>query len=522
MANESFLFVPYHAGRQNSADVKLATSEARSHAAAVSRQRRDNKRSKGQLNQQNSTSVSTISVRTITASDAAAVSGGTQHNDGSPEDSSSSSSSSRPAHSNGASKRRQYMRAMQFSWRAGYASSDFKIIGGTRTDPFGYVPSTNYGRAVVDYFWQVISPVNQPIYAIFNVTNIFTSYWMELMRHEDYMPAGLAMVGAMMEKMSRSDNRPSREVRANQASAVARLQKKYKDSMDAGRNGMDDIAIITVLALASLARFLGDMGAYETHRLNMREMVRVRGGMNALGQSGLTKCVLQQYDSFWVFETEGTPLFSATRPEHIPVYPAFPLSEDLRDIFTKLPAGFQLLVIKGKISVELFDVLGRAVDASNSGILVLAPGNMNHTKMRKYNDFVEALPCLSTPDSAKTTIEKDICLATLLYCFHSFTAARSSVSLYAASRTELTRLLLRTNEQAYSLPEQECLYWICAVCVDSWRQGGVSSPLLPQGVALLPTLKRLKAGSASTNVLQKFLHNRELLDGCDRYLTTTS
>ncbi|KAK5098549.1 hypothetical protein LTR70_002762 [Exophiala xenobiotica] len=503
MADESFLFVPYHAGRQSSADVKLATSEARSHAAAVSRQRRDNKRSKGQLNQQNSRSVSTISIRSITAPDAAAVSGGNQHNDDSPEDSSSSSSS--PAHSNGALKRRQYMRVMQFSWRAGYVSSDFKVIGGTRTDPFGYVPSTHYGRAVVDYFWQVISPVNQPIYAIFNVTNIFTSYWMELMRHEDYMPAGLAMVGAMMEKMSRSDSRPSREVRANQASAVARLQKKYKDSMDAGRNGMDDIAIITVLALASLARFLGDMGAYETHRLNMREM-----------------CVLQQYDSFWVFETEGTPLFSATRPEHIPVYPAFPLSEDLRDIFIKLPAGFQMLVMKGKISVELFDVLGRAVDASNSGVSVLAPGNMNHTKMRKYNDFVEALPCLSTPDSAKTTIEKDICLATLLYCFHSFTAARSSVSLYAASRTELTHLLLRTNEHAYSLPEQECLYWICAVCVDSWRQGGASSPLLPRGVALLPILKRLKAGSASTNVLQKFLHNQELLDGCDRYLTMTS
>lgn len=281
---------------------------------------------------------------------------------------------------------------------------------------------------------------------------------------------------------------------------------------------MDDIAIITVLALASLARFLGDLKTYETHRRNMQQMVRSRGGLSALGHDGLVKCVLQQYDSFWVFETEGIPLFSDSRPEHIPVYPAFPLSEDLREIFVKLPAGFQSLILKGKVSVELFDVLGRVVDASTSGVHALTPGNMNHSELRQYNDFVEALPCLGTPDSLKTTIEKDLCLAILLYCFHSFTTARSSVSLYAASRTELTRLLLQVDEQRHPPPEQECLYWICAVCVDSWRKNGPSSPLLPQGAALLPILKRLKNGSASTNVLQKFLYNQELLDGCDRYL----
>jgi len=412
------------------------------------------------------------------------------------------------------------MRAMQFSWRAGNVASDLKIIGGTRTDPFGYAPQSDYGRAVVDYFWQVISPVNQPIYAIFDVTNIFTSYWMELMSHEDYVYAGLAMVGAMMQKASRPDSGPSSDVKANKASAIARLRKKHKDALSTGRNTMDDIAIIAVLALASLSRFLGDLDAYQMHRRSMREMVRVRGGLDALGHDGIVKCVLQQYDSFWVFETDGTPLFSDSRPEHIPVYPAFPLSEDLREIFTKLPAGFQSLILKGKVSVELFDVLGRMVDASTSGVLALVPGNMNHTKLRRYNDFVAALPCLGTQDPTKTTIEKDLCLAILLYCFHAFTTARSSVSLYAASRTELTRLLLHLDENRYSLPERECLYWICAVCVDSWRTKGPSSLLLPQGAALQPILKRLKSGSPSNNILQKFFYSQELVYACDRYLAT--
>ena len=511
MAKESFLFVPYRAGRQSQTDVKLVNSDARSHAAAVSRQRRDKKRLKDKPSPQFFTTLFTPETATGSV---ASLDDARQH-----EESSTSSSSSGLVYSKGIARRRQHMRAMQFSWRPGNLSSDLTMIGGTRTDPFGYVPGNDYGRAVVDYFWQLIYPVNQPIYAIFDVTNIFTSYWGELMQNEDYTPAGLAMVGAIMQKRSQPDNGPSIDVKTNQAAAVARLRKKHNDAVREGRTAMDDIAIITVLALASLARFLGDLSAYEMHRRSMREMVRSRGGLGALGHDGLAKCVLQQYDSFWVFETEGTPLFSDSRLEHTPVYPAFPLSEDLREIFIKLPAGFQSLVLKGKVSVDLCNVLGRVVDASASGVLALTPGNMNHSKLRRHSDFVEALPCLGTPDSLKMTIEKDICLAILLYCFHLFTTARSSVSLYAASRTELTRLLMQEDEHRYSPPERECLYWICAVCVDSWRKDGPSSPLLPQGVTLLPTLKRLKNGSASNNILQKYLYNQELLDGCERYLT---
>ena len=518
MVKESFLFVPYHTGRQNAADVRLATSDARSHAAAVSRQRRDKKRSKDQLILRRPVPSTTTLVDRTTPTKTDDILGRSQPH----EDSSESSSSISPVNSDGLVKRRQRMRAMQFSWRAGSVSADFRTIGGYRTDPFGIIPGSDYSRAVVDYFWQVISPVNQPIYAIFNVTNIFTSYFMELMQYEDYLPAGLAMVGAMMEKMKRPEGALSIDVRGNQASAIARLQKKYNGVVASGGTSMDDISIITVLALASLARFLGDLDAYQTHRHNMREMVRARGGLDSLGHQGLAKCVLQQYDSFWVFETEGTPLFAEVRPAHIPVYPAFPLSEDLRDAFIKIPVGFQSLVMKGKISVELFNVLGRAVDASTSGMQTLSSGNMNHSELRKYNDFLEALPCLGTPDSLKTTIEKDICLAILIYCFNSFTTARSNVSLYAASRTELTRLLLRTDEHMYSLPEQECLNWICAVCVDSWRRIGPSCSLLPQGNTLLPVLRRLRNGSASINILQKFLYNQELLDGCEQYLAMTN
>lgn len=251
-------------------------------------------------------------------------------------------------------------------------------------------------------------------------------------------------------------------------------------------------------------------------------MVASRGGLNALGHEGLVKCALLQWDSFWVFETQGAPLFSDARPEHIPVYPAFPLSTDLREIFIKIPVGFQSLIMKGKISVELIEVLGRMTEATESGVDSITPEPGHHSKHRKYNDFIEACPFLATSDASKVTLEKDICLALLLYCSNKFTTARSSAALYASSRMELTRLLQQNDHSSLPQPELECLFWVCVVCVDSWRQNGPESALLLKGAALLPVLRNLSTTVSVPNTLYKFFHNQELLDGCSRYMRLAS
>lgn len=407
---------------------------------------------------------------------------------------------------------------MQFSWRAGNVSNTFRFCNGTRIDPFGSAPDSAFGQAVVDYYWQVVAPVNQPIYAIFNVTNIYTSFWNELMMDEDYRPAGLAVVGAIMQRVANPDRGTSVDVACHRASAMSRLRRKCQDAMATGRQVIDDMTIITVLALANLARFLGDTRSYETHRRMMKDMVYARGGLDSLGQGGLAKVVLLQWDSFWIFETDGAPLFSDARPEHVPVYPAFPLCGDLRETFVKLPVGFQSLILKGKLSVETIEILDRVIDVIDDGLDSIANWNMNHSNLRKYSDFVEACPCLTTSDAEKTTIEKDICLALFLYCFSTFTIARSNTSLYVAARAELTRLLLRADHTTYSQPEQECLFWTCIICIDSWRKNASNTVLLPKAHLLLPILSRLKRDVATDNTLQKFLFNHELAAACENYI----
>lgn len=526
MAKESFLFVPYHVGQKSQADTKLTSSDARSHAAAVSRSRRDNTRLKNQavLRKPVNLPLAPLNHGKICIADT--VEENDEHSTPTPTPSPTSTSSispkSKPLGARGG-HRRQHMRAMQFSWRSGNVSAQVKISASLPSSPIDMSGLTHFGQRVIDYYKQVISPVNHPVYKIFDITNVYTSYWMQLLQDEDYRPAGFAMVGALIEKVLSPGSQPSEDVRINQMAAITRLQKKYNNAVTTGSHVADDMTIITVLALASLARLLGDLKGYETHKRSMRSMVSLRGGLDALGHNGLVKCTLLQWDSFWVFETQGTPLFSESRPSHIPVYPAFPLSPDIREIFVKIPVGFQSLVMKGKISVELIEILGRAAGATQSGMNDVAPGVLRDSERRKYNDFVEACPFLCSSEVAKVALEKDICLAVLLYCSNAFTTTRSSTALYASCRMELTRALQHNDYSSLAYPEMECLFWVCIVCIDSWRQKGPASPLLQQGHSLLPVLRGIqRALGIPTPGIQKFFHNEELVCGCARYLEMAS
>lgn len=502
MPKESFLFVPYNAGQQASSDTRLTNSDARSHAAAISRQRRENKRlrlhdlASGSSSQASANLGDVQNVGQLDATDETVAQDG----------------------GDSIVQRRQNMRAMQFSWRAGNATADLKLSGGYRNDPFTPSSMSDFGRMATDYFMQVISPVNQPVYAIFDVTNVYTSYWLELMQDDGYRPMGLAMVGRIMKIMGNSSVRQDEDINANQALAMSRLRRRYSLTIHDGEKQADDNQIITTLGLANLARYNGDTQAYDMHRKNMKSMVAARGGLSELGHDGLVATALSQWDSFWAIEADGAPLFSESRKEHTPVYPAFPLSPDSRETFMKLPFGFQSLILRGKVSVELFEVLGRIAGANESGIESLSPGNMWHSKIRKHRDFLEACPTLACADDTPAIMEKCLTLAIFLYCANTFTKARSLTSLFTASRAELTRLLLKYDEADYEQAERECLYWICAVCVDSWRVSEQDPSLLEAGKSLLPVLRRMRNGFSSSNVLERFFHTQGLIESCQHYL----
>lgn len=506
MAKESFLFVPYHGGQHDNAATKLTNSDARSHAAAVSRQRRDNKR----LKQQTECKSTITPTQSATNDDQAY----------SQEDHQRRQQSIKgPSHANEeakavevVSRRRQHMRAMQFSWRAGHSNSPMHYNSGTRVDPFGVALDSDFGHAAVDYFWQIISKMNQPVYAIFNVSNTYGPFWGELMMNDDYRPAGLAVVGAIMNRASNATRDATEMVKHYQNAAVIRLHKRYSSI---NNFVADDTTIMLVTTLAQLAAVLGDFESHETHRQMVRRMVDQRGGLEALGHGGLLKCVLLQWDSFWAFTAGGQPLFSRPQPQPIPVYPAFPLNVEVRQTFNKLPHGFQTLIFKGRISYGMIEILSRVVDAQNSELDDIA-ANMAHTEMRRHTDFAEACPCLDSGDESKLTLEKEICLAALLYCFNEFVTERSHVSLFAASRRELTRLLEQTSSFEYNSPERECLVWMYAVCIVSWTMGVPADTIPPQAAKLHQLYANMSSNMDTEACLRDFFHNEAFITACGR------
>ena len=91
-----------------------------------------------------------------------------------------------------------------------------------RTDLFDYIPTrgSKSVSSVVDYCLfnitngatvgsiltsphlpdaQIMAPNHAPIYAIFNLTNIYTSYYFELLQHEDFLYTGVASVQAVRD-----------------------------------------------------------------------------------------------------------------------------------------------------------------------------------------------------------------------------------------------------------------------------------------------------------------------------------
>jgi len=94
-----------------------------------------------------------------------------------------------------------------------------------------------------------MAPNHAPIYKIFNVTNVYTSYYFELLQNEDFMFTGVASVQAIIDQLRIPGQKPSANVLRHMGMAMSKLRRRL------ARPGAtaDDLTIITVLFLAVVA-----------------------------------------------------------------------------------------------------------------------------------------------------------------------------------------------------------------------------------------------------------------------------
>ncbi|KAJ9616463.1 hypothetical protein H2200_000181 [Cladophialophora chaetospira] len=368
---------------------------------------------------------------------------------------------------------------------------------GTRADPFDCIPHRHAHSAsvdaVTDYHAQIMAPNHAPIYKIFNVTNVYTSYYFELLTNPDFLYTGVASVQAIIDHLRRRPDEPvgpSEQVMKHIGTAMGRLrkrlgrlQKEARESeqakvqqrrnpgeeapttsqgdidMDAPANPtliVDDMTIMTVLFLAVVTRAINDLSSHEIHKRTISSLVSARGGLqNLTGHDGLARCTLMQWESFWALNT-GTTIFPDARPPYQPIYPSTPIAGDteLGRKIAGLPVGFQALARQRRLALDVVEVLSRTAEAhveqAAHGTIV-TPSDVFRTKPRKFQDFWEACTCLGAPEETYTStdvggavvtimmpnLEKLIVLALLLYCLHTFSPMRAVTAVYNGSRLKL-------------------------------------------------------------------------------------
>ncbi|OQV00896.1 hypothetical protein CLAIMM_06332 [Cladophialophora immunda] len=301
---------------------------------------------------------------------------------------------------------------------------------GTRADPFDCIPRRHADApsvaAVVDYHAQIMAPNHAPIYKIFDVTNVYTGYYFELLAHPDFLYTGVASVQAVIDHLRRAPGAvstattttttttagPSENVLRHIGTAMVRLrrrlgrvQKEMREEERAKRRkkkdissgidfvpetrrghhdgdpskpaakpqginnetlAVDDMTIMTVLFLAVVTRAINDLPSHEIHKRTLASLVAARGGLqNLTGHDGLARCTLMQWESFWALNT-GSSIFPESRPTYQPVYPRsppIPASSPLGRQLALLPRGFQALAHHRRLALDVLQVLSRTAEA---------------------------------------------------------------------------------------------------------------------------------------------------------------
>jgi hypothetical protein len=140
----------------------------------------------------------------------------------------------------------------------------------------------------------------------------------------------------------------------------------------------------------------------------------------------------------------------------------------------KMSSGFQALVEKQKLSIEVVRAIQRIEEALSRPHRI--DRNFHDSQPAVYSNFAEALPSMGRMrQDGEPHIDSLLCLGLVLYCSLEFSnlPVWQTVMLWSAMsrrvRTDLTLQILSCKKRRDE-PEEACLQWLCMIAIGSWRQ----------------------------------------------------
>lgn len=393
------------------------------------------------------------------------------------------------------------------------------VVPSYQMDPFYRVPhgnSVSFYEAV-DFFTNTVLPNNAPVYAIFNIGNIFTSYTFDLVTRDYFFNVWTAVMQLIRSSFAPQSTSAQKALK-HQGAALAQLQR----AINASAVSADDYTISGVLMVALLARLYGDKQSHIVHCHYLQKLVEQRGGLDSLVFDGVTRCAILQWECIWALDT-GKSVFEGLRRVKLPIYPTMPFSDDLQAQIRSLPVGFQRMACQGKLAMDVLELLGRIADRDL--VKPTSPVKEAQWERRKYDDFWEACGCLAEP---RPSLQKFLCLALLLFCVNEHSPRRQfrkGMTIFGGPRVYLTREL--PDFTCSDAADLECLMWIWMVVIDAWSSDcAQDGELPPNGRKLLTKFRKIFTDPTSWKVaelvLEKFFWSERFSRACEIFWDTKS
>ena len=151
-----------------------------------------------------------------------------------------------------------------------------------------------------------------------------------------------------------------------------------------------------------------------------------------------------------------------TRP-----YPRHPFAPEFAATLSKFPPGFRELTLQCAIGMDLINIIDRVADYMNAKIDPSRATSRRHTGKEVAPDIFDTCTILGASSSQGHMIERNICLAIILFAYSVYSTTRDSTTVFRGARQALTRTLPSTHYSTHT--ERCCLIWIYMIAIEAWH-----------------------------------------------------
>lgn len=164
-----------------------------------------------------------------------------------------------------------------------------------------------------------------------------------------------------------SDHRPDSQTLYHYGSAVARLRELIA-SQDT-HAATEDSVLFAIVALMGIDFLKNDMLAFQAHLAGLRHLVKLRGGLDALGWPTLLEPSIKGLETFWTYICSTPHLLPPNMITTVPSQPFLarnppatkgPCLPPLTEQIASLPKGFRRLAESGRLSPIVISLLFQA------------------------------------------------------------------------------------------------------------------------------------------------------------------